>query len=51
MKIHGRFVSGMAIAIACTISTDTLAQSSEDHQRRIEEMRERGEEIRRRLEE
>ena len=50
MKIHGRFVS-VAIAIACTISTDTLAQSSEDHQRRIEEMRERGEEIRRRLEE
>ena len=50
MKIHGRFVS-VAIAIACTTSTDTLAQSSEDHQRRIEEMRERGEEIRRRLEE
>ena len=51
MKSHGGFVSGVAIAIACTISADILAQSSEDHQSRIEDMRKRGEEIRRRLEE
>ena len=51
MKIRGSFVSTLALAIACTISTDTLAQSPEDHQRRIEDMRKRGEDIRRRLEE
>ncbi len=36
MKMHGGFVSHVALAIACTISADTLAQSQEDHQKRDE---------------
>ena len=51
MKIRGSFVFTLALAIACTISTDTLAQSPEDHQRKIEDVRKRSDEIRQRLEE